>query len=170
VPVRRTTSFGMRNRKLADRGDVRLAFYWSHVQRNFYELATPGLAPIASEALKHIAALYAVERDISGAAPTNVAPSGSRKVGHSATLLNCGRGQDKTWLDQSEERACRGPSVTPCRIRKPDALHRRWPHRARQQHRRTLHPPHRDTPSRMRPVAPRKSWAAPHFEHETAPK
>jgi transposase len=88
----------MRNRKLADRGDVRLAFYWSHVQRNFYELATPGLAPIASEALKHIAALYAVERDISGAAPTNVAPSGSRKVGHSATLLNCGRGQDKTWL------------------------------------------------------------------------
>lgn len=34
--------------------------------RNFYELATPGPAPIASEALEHIAALYAVENDIHG--------------------------------------------------------------------------------------------------------
>ena len=38
----------------------------SHVRRNFYELATPGPAPIASEALKHIAALYAIEKDIRG--------------------------------------------------------------------------------------------------------
>src|SRR6202163_1541660 len=53
-------------RKLADRGDVRLAFCWSHVRRNFYELATPGPSPIASEALEHIAALYAVEKDIRG--------------------------------------------------------------------------------------------------------
>src|SRR4051794_17040517 len=53
-------------RKLAEGGDVRLAFCWSHVRRNFYELATPGPAPIASEALKHIAALYAVEKDIRG--------------------------------------------------------------------------------------------------------
>ncbi len=53
-------------RKLADRGDVRLAFCWSHVRRNFYELATPGPAPIASEALEHIAGLYAVEKDIRG--------------------------------------------------------------------------------------------------------
>jgi hypothetical protein len=37
-------------RKLADRGDVRLAFCWSHVRRGFYELATPGPSPIASEA------------------------------------------------------------------------------------------------------------------------
>jgi transposase len=28
------------DRKLADRGDVRLALCWSHVRRNFYELAT----------------------------------------------------------------------------------------------------------------------------------
>jgi transposase len=53
-------------RKLADRGEVRLAFCWSHVRRNFYELATPGPSPIASEALEHIAALYAVEKDIRG--------------------------------------------------------------------------------------------------------
>jgi hypothetical protein len=36
---------------------------WSHVRRNFYELATPGPSPIASEALEHIAVLYAVEKD-----------------------------------------------------------------------------------------------------------
>src|SRR6202158_6081877 len=53
-------------RKLADRGDVRLAFCWSHVRRGFYELATPGPSPIASEALEHIAALYAVDKDIRG--------------------------------------------------------------------------------------------------------
>ena len=53
-------------RKLAEGGDVRLAFCWSHVRRNFYELAAPGPAPIASEALEHIAALYAVEKDIRG--------------------------------------------------------------------------------------------------------
>ena len=31
-----------------------------------YELATPGPSPIASEALEHIAALYAIEKDIRG--------------------------------------------------------------------------------------------------------
>jgi hypothetical protein len=53
-------------RKLAERGDVRLAFCWAHMRRNFYELATPGPAPIASEALKHIAEFYAIEKDIRG--------------------------------------------------------------------------------------------------------
>ena len=53
-------------RKLADRGDVRLAFCWSHVRRYFYELAVPGPSPIASEALERIAALYTVEKDIRG--------------------------------------------------------------------------------------------------------
>ena len=56
-------------RKLADRGDVRLAFCWSHVRRGFYELAVSGPAPIASEALERIAGLYAVEKDIRGRSP-----------------------------------------------------------------------------------------------------
>ena len=42
-------------RVLADRGDVQLAFCWSHVRRRFYELAAAGPAPIASEALERIA-------------------------------------------------------------------------------------------------------------------
>jgi len=56
-------------RKLADRGDVRLAFCWSHVRRGFYELAVSGPAPIASEALERIAGLYAVEKDVRGRSP-----------------------------------------------------------------------------------------------------
>ena len=36
------------------------------MRRNFYELATAGPAPIASEALKHIAAFYAIEKEIRG--------------------------------------------------------------------------------------------------------
>jgi transposase len=53
-------------RALAQRGDVRLAFCWSHVRRRFYELAAAGPAPIASEALERIASLYAIENDIRG--------------------------------------------------------------------------------------------------------
>jgi hypothetical protein len=48
------------------RGEVRLAFCWSHVRRPFYELAQSGPAPIASEALTRIAALYRIEDDIRG--------------------------------------------------------------------------------------------------------
>lgn len=36
------------------------------MRRNFYELATPGPAPIASEALKRVAEIYAIEKDIRG--------------------------------------------------------------------------------------------------------
>ena len=39
------------------------------IRRNFYELAAAGPAPIASEALKHIAAIYAIEKDIRGRSP-----------------------------------------------------------------------------------------------------
>ena len=53
-------------RVLAERGDVQLAFCWSHVRRRFYELATAGSAPIASEALERIAGLYAIEKEIRG--------------------------------------------------------------------------------------------------------
>jgi len=53
-------------RVLAERGDVQLAFCWSHVRRRFYELAAAGPAPIASEALERIASLYGIENDIRG--------------------------------------------------------------------------------------------------------
>jgi transposase len=53
-------------RVLAERGDVQLAFCWSHVRRRFYDLAAAGPAPIASEALARIAGLYAIEKEIRG--------------------------------------------------------------------------------------------------------
>ena len=56
-------------RALARRNSVQLAFCWSHVRRRFYELAAAGHAPIASETLERIGALYAVEKDIRGRNP-----------------------------------------------------------------------------------------------------
>jgi hypothetical protein len=50
---------------LARRGDVQLAFCWSHVRRGIYELAGDK-APIATEALARIAALYRIESEIRG--------------------------------------------------------------------------------------------------------
>ncbi len=45
---------------------VTLAFCWSHVRRGFYDLAKTGAAPIATEALSRIAALYRIEAAIPG--------------------------------------------------------------------------------------------------------
>jgi transposase len=54
---------------LAEKGQVELAFCWAHVRRRFYELAAAGPAPIASEALDRIKALYAIEAEIRGLEP-----------------------------------------------------------------------------------------------------
>ena len=56
-------------RVLAEKTGVRLAFCWAHVRRRFYELAAAGPAPIASEALERIKALYAIEAEIRGQDP-----------------------------------------------------------------------------------------------------
>ena len=56
-------------RALGQKNCVQLAFCWSHVRRRFYELATAGPAPIASETLERIGALYAIEREIRGHNP-----------------------------------------------------------------------------------------------------
>ncbi|WP_293813248.1 IS66 family transposase [uncultured Bosea sp.] len=45
---------------------ITLAFCWSHLRRRFYDHAKSGDAPIASEALERIAALYAIETTIRG--------------------------------------------------------------------------------------------------------
>jgi transposase len=53
-------------RALAKSGQVQLAFCWSHVRRQFYEIAAGGPAPIATEALARIAELYGIEAEIRG--------------------------------------------------------------------------------------------------------
>jgi transposase len=45
---------------------ITLAFCWSHLRRQFFDIAKGGEAPIASEALERIAALYAIEKMIRG--------------------------------------------------------------------------------------------------------
>jgi transposase len=47
-------------------GRLVLAHCWSHFRRLFYDIAKGGNAPIASEALARIAALYAIEDEIRG--------------------------------------------------------------------------------------------------------
>lgn len=45
---------------------VTLVFCWSHVRRGFYDQAKGGTAPIATEALRRIAALYQIEARVRG--------------------------------------------------------------------------------------------------------
>jgi transposase len=45
---------------------ITLAFCWAHLRRHFFDIAKGGSAPIASEALERIAALYAIEKTIRG--------------------------------------------------------------------------------------------------------
>jgi transposase len=47
-------------------GPLVLAYCWSHFRRRFYDIAKAGNAPIASEALRRIGELYAIEADIRG--------------------------------------------------------------------------------------------------------
>jgi len=52
--------------KSLDAERITLAFCWTHLRRKFYDIAKAGDAPIASEALDRITALYAIEKDIRG--------------------------------------------------------------------------------------------------------
>ena len=53
-------------RAIADRHDVKLAFCWAHVRREFVDFAAKGTSPIAIEVLNRIAAMYRIESEISG--------------------------------------------------------------------------------------------------------
>ena len=45
---------------------ITLAFCWAHLRRRFFDIVQGGSAPIATEALERIAALYAIETTIWG--------------------------------------------------------------------------------------------------------
>jgi transposase len=51
------------------KGEVKLAFCWAHVRRKFYDFHHATGSPIAAEALRRIAELYAVEARIRGRPP-----------------------------------------------------------------------------------------------------
>lgn len=53
-----------------DRSDITLAFCWAHSRRRFFKLIKDdGSTPLAAEAVKRIAAFYAIEADIRGLSP-----------------------------------------------------------------------------------------------------
>ena len=52
--------------QLTTRGDVVLAACWAHTRRRFYDVHQATGSPIAAEALRRIAALYAIEQSIRG--------------------------------------------------------------------------------------------------------
>jgi len=60
---------GDKTRPRQDPPQVTLAFCWSHVRRGFYDQAKTGTAPVASEALQRIAALYEIDARVRGTGP-----------------------------------------------------------------------------------------------------
>jgi hypothetical protein len=54
--------------RLTGSGDIVLAACWAHARRKFYDLHEATGSPIATEALRRIAELYAIERSIQGRA------------------------------------------------------------------------------------------------------
>jgi transposase len=56
---------------LTKKGGVVLAACWSHTRRRFYEVAQATNAPIATEALRRIAELYAIEAEVRGQSPAH---------------------------------------------------------------------------------------------------
>lgn len=52
--------------RLSEGGDIRLAACWAHARRKFYQVHQATGSPIAAEALRRIAELYAIETTIPG--------------------------------------------------------------------------------------------------------
>jgi transposase len=52
--------------RLRDGGDIELAACWAHARRKFYEVHEATGSPVAAEALRRIAELYAIEATIRG--------------------------------------------------------------------------------------------------------
>ena len=52
--------------RLRDGGNIELAACWAHARRKFYEVHEATGSPVAAEALRRIAELYAIEATIRG--------------------------------------------------------------------------------------------------------
>ena len=131
--------------ELAQRGDVVLAFCWSHVRRQFYEIQVKTPAPIATEALVRIAPLYAVEADIRGLSADERRQARQRRTKPLVDAL-------RLWLEaqlaavsgKADHR--RGDPLRALALGRPYPLPRRRPHRDRLQCRRALDPADRARP------------------------
>jgi transposase len=77
---------------LYDSGHVVEAACWAHVRRKFFDLHATGKAPLATEALTWIQALYAIEADVSGRPPDERRRARQTRAGPLLADM-------KTWLD-----------------------------------------------------------------------
>lgn len=83
---------------------ITLAFCWSHVRRGFYDLAKTK-APIATEALKRIAALYEIEERVRG---KSAADRLALRQAESKPLVE----ELRTWFEtQTAKLPARGPTA-----------------------------------------------------------
>ncbi len=55
--------------QLADKEGITLAACWSHTRRKFYDVAEAAASPVATEALRRIRELYAIETRVRGQSP-----------------------------------------------------------------------------------------------------
>ncbi len=86
-------------------GPIIEAACWAHARRKFFELARINKAPIASEAVTRIDALFAVEREINGLAPAQrVAERNER----SRPLINV----LETWLREQRARVSKNSDTS----------------------------------------------------------
>jgi transposase len=85
-------------------GPVTLAYCWSHLRRQFYELYVGGNAPIATEALARIKLLYETEADIRGLSP---AARQAMRQQHSGPVLEA----MKPWFKASLARVSQGSTL-----------------------------------------------------------
>ena len=74
-------------------GPLTLAFCWSHFRRRFYDIAKGGNAPIATEALERIGALYKIEAEIRGCSPDE---RRAQRQGRTKPLIE----SLETWLER----------------------------------------------------------------------
>lgn len=78
-------------------GPLTLALCWSHFRRRFYDIAKGGNAPIASEALARIGALYEIEAEIRG---RSADARRAARENRTRPLVNT----MKTWLEEQLRR------------------------------------------------------------------
>jgi transposase len=79
---------------LYDGGQVQEAACWAHVRRTFFELHATGQAPLATEAVRRIGLLYAIEQDIRGQLPDTRATQRQARAGPILESL-------RAWLDET---------------------------------------------------------------------
>jgi hypothetical protein len=77
---------------VTDRGDIILAACWAHARRKFYDVHEATGSPVAAEALRRIAELYAIETSIRGQ------PAQARQATRQAKSLPLVRAM-RIWLE-----------------------------------------------------------------------